>query len=78
MRQGMIIVFEKGSRESTPLESRLNLPAATSCMLILDGDAHKLHPSKTMMQVKGGTDFPEDYHPALDQVLKKHDSLFSC
>ena len=43
----MIIDFEKGtypSRESMPLEGRLNLPAARSCMFVLDGDCPQAAP----------------------------------
>lgn len=41
LRYGMIIDFAKGpfcSRESMPLEGRLNLPAARPCMFVLDVD----------------------------------------
>ena len=52
----MIINIEKGifcSRESMPLEGRLKLPAATSCMLILDGDCIAEGPQEKLVHKRG-------------------------
>ena len=58
----MIIDFEKGTfhRESMPLEGRLNLPAASPCMLVLDGDCPQAVPFKDSTANQGGVDFLVD------------------
>jgi len=71
VRHGMVINFEKGtfrSRESMPLKGRVNLTAAKSCILTLDGDCPQAASFKDNTASEWGTNFPE-HHPALGLVL---------
>ena len=78
-KHGLIIDFDKGtfsSRKSPTKEGKLSLGTSPpTCNLILDDDCPQAMPFKGSSQNE--LDMPKDCHPALSQVLKEHQMLFT-
>ena len=78
-KHGLIIDFDKGtfsSRKSPTKEGKLSFGTSPpTCNLILDDDCPQAMPFKGSSQNE--LDMPKDCHPALSQVLKEHQMLFT-